>query len=162
MSAQLNQMRDQLTKWTESLSPASIVSATVKAVNSDDTIAIVFPEGGEIDDCRLRSVQKDGDKILLLPAVNSTVLVGRIEKSEEFVVLAVEEITEFVVKIGNTSYSQTATGFLVEKDGDTLLDVMKLIIEAVMQIVVIQGQNPDYTKLQSALQKAQNILRNAT
>jgi hypothetical protein len=87
------------------------------------------------------------------------VQIGRIENSEEFVVLAVEEITEINIEINNVKYVVDETGFLIQKETDTLREVVQLIIEAVQKIVVLQGTNPDRVKLQQALAKAQNILK---
>ncbi|SEW01874.1 hypothetical protein SAMN05428988_1307 [Chitinophaga sp. YR573] len=156
------QAKAQLQKFVRGLTPHTMTIATVTAINADDTISIEFPEGGTVDDCRLKSIVKDGDKILLIPKVDSKVIVGRLDGSDEFVVISVHEITEVVEIIGTTRYSHNDSGFLIQKGTDTLRDVFELIIEAVMQIVVIQGNNPDRIKLQQALIKAKNILRNGS
>lgn len=159
---EIDQISKQLSYFASQYGPSAVVTATVKAVNADDTVSVEFAEGGTIDDCRLKSIVKDGNKVITIPAVGSEVLAGRIDNSDEFVVLAVHEITDIVEIIGDTRYSHNANGFLLAKGNDHLLKVFQLIIEAVMQIVVIQGTNPDRMKLQQALTAAQNILRNGT
>ena len=49
--------------------------------------------------------------------------------------------------------------FLSHTLNDTMKEVMTLIIEAVQQIVVLQGNNPNYVKLTQALVKVNNLLR---
>lgn len=156
------QLKAQLGKYVSRLTPHTLTVATVKAVNPDDTISIEFPEGGTVDDCRLKSVVKDGNKVILIPTVGSVVVVGRLDVSEEYIVVSVHEITEVVEVIGTTRYSHNTDGFLFKKADDHLLTVFELIIESVNQIVVVQGNNPDRVKLQQALLKVKNILRDGS
>ena len=90
------------------------------------------------------------------------VQVGRIENSEEWLVLAVEEISDVKWKIGETEFATAAAGFSMKKGTDTLYDILKKMIEATMQIVVLQGTSPDYVKLQEALLSTQNLFTDAT
>ncbi|KAA2245488.1 hypothetical protein F0L74_05895 [Chitinophaga agrisoli] len=156
------EISNRLAEFASKFGPTAIVQAKVTAVNNDDTIAVVFLEGGSVNDCRLKAIIKDGNKVILIPAVGSIVLVGRIDNSDDYVVIAVHEISEIVQLVGGAKYSHNADGFLFKKDGDDLLSVFEMIIESVLKIVVMQGTNPDYAKLQQALTKAQNILRNGT
>jgi hypothetical protein len=64
----------------------------------------------------LRVFVKGGAKIIIVPKVESVVQIGRIENSEEFVVLAVEEITEINIEINNVKYVVDETGFLIQKE----------------------------------------------
>ena len=158
----IEKARNQLIEFIGKRSPAGLLFATITAVHDDDTVSIEFPEGGKTDECRLRSVVSDGNRVLLIPKVNTPVIVGRIDRDDEFVVLMVSEITEVRQVIDTTTFSQTADGFVMKKGNDDLLNVIQLIIEAVVQIVVIQGKNPDYIKLNQALEKAQNLLKHGT
>jgi hypothetical protein len=152
-------IKDQLSRIAAEFGPAALIPATVTLINTDDTISVKLATGLELDDVRLKSVVKGGAKIIIVPKVESVVQIGRIENSEEFVVLAVEEITEINIEINNVKYVVDETGFLIQKETDTLREVVQLIIEAVQKIVVLQGTNPDRVKLQQALAKAQNILK---
>ena len=159
MSKENDDMKNELGKFAGRYAPRTIVPATVTAVNGDTTIGVEFSDGTPIPDCRLKSVIKDGNQVLLIPVVGSSVLVGSIENSSDYVVIAVAEISEVQQIIDGVTYSMSTDGFLIKKGDDTLHDALSLIIEAVMQVVVIYGNNPDYAKLQQALAKVQNILR---
>ena len=117
---------------------------------SDDT---------EIDDVRLKSVIKDGFKRISVPTEGSSVLVGRIETGDEYVVIAVEQIDRELIVIGTVQYEINENGFLFQKGTDTLKQILSLIIESVQQIVVIEGNNPDYDKLTEAATKKNNLLQ---
>jgi phage baseplate assembly protein V len=66
-----------------------------------------------------------------------------------------------------SKYSQTIKTSSFLQDGqftinvgdDSLKDALTLIIQAVQQIVVMYGNNPDYTKLSEALTKVNNIFK---
>lgn len=141
--------------------PKTIIPAVVTAVNDDTTIAVDFSDGTDVPDCQLKSVVKNGNQVLFIPVVGSSVLVGSIENSSDYVVIAVDEISEMLVVIDDVKYSINDDGILIKKDDDTLRDALTLLIESVQQIIVIQGRGPDLIKLQQSLSKVQNLLRNA-
>lgn len=159
MGKENEDIKNELAKFAGKYAPAAIISAVVQSINADDTIVVVTGSGLEIDDARLKSVVKDGNKFILVPKVQSTVLIGRIEESEEWSVLMVEEIDKFLLKIGTVSVDVNATGFELKKGTDTLKQILVLLVEAIQPIVVIYGNNPNYTKLTQALTKINNLLR---
>jgi hypothetical protein len=71
----------------------------------------------------------------------------------------VDEITEVNLIIGTVKYKVDETGFLFQKDTDTLKDALTLIVDAVKQIFVVEGNNVDYPKLAQAQVKINNILK---
>jgi hypothetical protein len=160
MSKEVNEVKEQLGVFASKFAPDSIVHATVKAVNENDsTIEAEFEGGLVLDDVRLRSVVKAGNKCIMVPEVDSIVLVGRIEGSEEWVVLAVESISKVLYVIGTAKIELTEDGLLVQKGSNTLKASLVKFIEAVEQIVVMQGNNPDYVKLTQAKTEFQNLLQ---
>jgi hypothetical protein len=159
MGLELEQLKTEFEILIRRLAPNTIRPATVTAINDDDTVAVVLSDDTEVDDVRLRSVVKTGNKKIAVPALQSIVLVGRIEGSDEYVVIAMEEIDKEVIVIGTVRYEVDDTGFLFQKGDDTLKEVLSLLIESVQQIVVIEGNNPDYDKLTQALTKTNNLLR---
>lgn len=72
--------------------------------------------------------------------------------------LAVDEITEMVMQIDNVRFNVDAAGFLLQKDSDTLKQILTLIVQSILKAFVLQGNNPDYVKLQQALAKINNLL----
>lgn len=65
---------------------------------------------------------------------------------------------ELTATFGTVVYKWNRNGFLQQKGSDTLKQILVLITEAVQQVVVLYGNNPDYTKLTQALTKINNIL----
>lgn len=153
-------IKKQLQLLAGEFGPAQIISAKVLSVNIDeDSIAVAVDGGLEIDDVRLKSIIKAGNKLVLRPTVNSTVLIGRIENSDEWVMISPDEIDSMTMIIGDVKLDVDETGFLFQKEESTLKELVQLVIEAVEQIVVIEGNNPDYIKLAQAKTILNNLLR---
>lgn len=153
-------IKNQLQLLAGQFGPAQIISAKVLSVNIDeDSIAVAVDGGLEIDDVRLKSIIKAGNKLVLRPTVNSTVLIGRIENSDEWVMISPDEIDSMTMIIGDVKLDVDETGFLFQKEESTLKELVQLVIEAVEQIVVIEGNNPDYIKLAQAKTILNNLLR---
>lgn len=168
MSKEYDDMRNTLTDFVLKLGPAAILPAKVLQVNDDDTVRIELSAGGVINDVRLKSVVKDGARFLLIPTVGSIVQVGRIQNSEELVVLAVDEITELRLQIGDTFFSVTAAGFLLKKENDTLRSLVGELIDACLQERHTTPYGPtvaltadSQTRFNSVKTKFENLLRNA-
>ena len=122
-----------------------------------DTGATKFG-GGSFDDARLKSVIKDGNKFLLIPKVGSVVLVAKIENSDEYVVIAVEEITEHRINIDNVKFivddqglstainavefNISEDGFLVRKGEETLKRIFDDLFKAIEKITVNTNVGP--------------------
>jgi exosome complex RNA-binding protein Csl4 len=153
------QIKDEFVKFSEQFGPAAIVMATVTAVNDDDTVAVIFSDGSTVDDVRLKAIVKAGNKVLLIPAAGSIVLVGRIRNSDEYVIVSVSEISEIQTVIGTVTQSVNEDGLLFQKGTDTLKDALVLFVEAMEPIVILEGRNPDLVKLAQAKVKLLNILR---
>jgi hypothetical protein len=152
-------IKNQLQLLAGEFGPAQIISAKVLSVNIDeDTIAVAVDGGLEIDDVRLKSIIKAGNKLVLRPTVNSTVLIGRIENSDEWVMISPDEIDSMKLIIGDVAFEINENGFLVKKDDKSLKDLLVLLIEAVEKIVVLEGNNPDYEKLIEAKSITNNLL----
>jgi small nuclear ribonucleoprotein (snRNP)-like protein len=159
MTQQIADIKDELGEFAGRFAPKVLKTATVTAVNDDDTVELVFSNGKTVDDARLRAVVAAGNKIVLVPKVDSLVVVGKLENSDEYVVLMVSEITEIKQVIDTVQQSVTSAGFLLQKGDDTLKDAMILFVEAVEKIIVLEGRNVDRVKLAQAKAKIQNLLR---
>lgn len=153
-------IKNQLQLLAGEFGPAQIISAKVLSVNIDeDTIAVAVDGGLEIDDVRLKSIIKAGNKLVLRPTVNSTVLIGRIENSDEWVMISPDEIDSIRLEIGDVKYEVDQTGFLFQKEESTLKELIQLMIEAIEPIVVLEGNNPDFIKLAQAKTILINLLK---
>lgn len=159
MSEVIADIKDELANFSAKFAPKTIKTALVTAVNADDTVAVTFSNGKMVDDARLRAVVASGNKVVLLPKVNSIVVVGKLENSDEYVVLVVSEVSEIKYVLDEVEMSVTDAGFLLKKQNDTLKQIATLIIEAIEPIIVLQGRNPDLVKLSQAKNKVNNLLR---
>jgi len=155
------QIRDALRQLASQVGPDSSMLAQVKSVNEGALTCDLYDEESDLVfyDVRLQPVEDGNEAMTIIPKVNSWVLAVRIESSEDWYVVGVTEADKWRVKIDQAMIEQDSTGFLIKNGNDTLLQAMQLIVEAIQKVVVIQGQNPDYAKLQQALLKLKNILR---
>lgn len=109
----------------------------------------------------VRLVAADSDQhYVLIPEAGSAVIVCWQDAGMSYVAM-VSSVKEVRYRIGTTYHSMTENGHLIQKGNDTLKDILSLIVEAVNKIVVVQGNNPDYTKLAKASIKINNLLRDA-
>lgn len=150
---------DIIVKSSKDSQIKNIVAGVVKEVNGNNCDVQI--EGGPLlYDVRLQAIENAVSSFIrITPKLDSVVLVGVIENMEaEAAVMQCSEIDEVEIMIGAKTYKINSEGHLIKGGADTLLDALKLLIEAVQVIVVLQGHNPDYIKLQQALVKINNIL----
>jgi hypothetical protein len=130
---------------------------TVKSVNG--LICDCSPVNGDADILDVRLVADESEeRFVLIPAVDSYVCVEFFTREAAYISM-VSKVSEVMYKIGEAYYSVTSEGFLLQKGTDTLKQILQNIVEAVQQIVVVEGNNPDYVKLQTALTSINNLLR---
>jgi len=141
MSKDTQQIKESLSMFAGKYGPAAIRPATVVAVNDDDTVN-VEASGLVIEDVRLRSVVKPGGKVLLIPAIGSIVQIASIENSDEFIVIAVEEISKFILIIGTSKFDMDDAGFLVKKDNEDLLSIVSDLIDASVNAIYNTTNGP--------------------
>lgn len=159
MSETLADIKEQLADFSGRYAPKILRTATVTAVNADDTVAIELGNGRTVDDARLRAVVANGNRVVMIPIVGSTVVVGKLENSDEYVVLMVSEVSEIKDKIGTVELNVNSAGILMKKDADTMKQIAILIIEAIEPIIILEGRNPNLVKLAQAKIKVNNLLR---
>ena len=68
------------------------------------------------------------------------------------------ETNKCVTEIASGVRVEVDSTFGLSKGSDTLKDALTLLIEAVQQIMVIYGNNPDFSKLSQAQTKVNNLL----
>lgn len=141
--------------------PAATMIATVQSVDEDSLTCVLTDDltGQEIPDVQLRPTLDGNKSLTLFPKIGSKAVAVRLEGGLEWMLIAAGQLDKWQLNIAQTTLEQSASGLLVQNGSDKLSDALNLIIDAVMQIVVIEGQNPDFVKLQEAKQKIQNILQ---
>lgn len=154
------QIRQSLKRWCETYGPAPTILATVVSVDEDNSTCILKDDDeNEIPDVRLRPVLDGNESMTIFPKAGTWCLAIRIEKEEQWMLIAAGEFEKWKMKIGTTIIEQNATGLLVQKDTDTLKEILLLLCGAMKQIVVVYGNNPDYVKIETAVTKINNLLR---
>ena len=155
------QIRQLLDERAGRVGPRPTMLATVQSVDTTEATCVLYDEETALEyyDVRLKPVVDSPESITVFPKTGSWCLATRIEGTDEWMVLACSEADKWRLKIGEAVIEQTADGLLIQKQSDTLRQALEMVIQAVMKVVVVQGQNPDYAKLQQALTKIQNILR---
>lgn len=142
MSRELDDIKTQLSHFASKYGPATIVPATVLVVNADDTVQIEFSTGAVVDDARLRSVVKEGNRFVLVPKEGSIVQVGKIENSDEYLVIGVEEITQVRCQVDTTAFRVDAEGFLLKKGDDSLQKLIEDLFGAISRMVFTTNVGP--------------------
>lgn len=105
-----------------------VLVADVLSVDAiDDTIDISL-DGLQLSDVRLRSIiDSQGNRVVIYPAVGSTVLVGRIGHSSEMYVQAVGIVDKVLCRIGDMKFQITDDGFVYNEGQHTTAnaDILK-------------------------------------
>ena len=155
------QIRLGLKKIAEKVGPQCSLLAQVKTVDEEAFTCDAYDSETEIvfTDLRLSPIIGGKTGLVLIPETDSWILAIRIEDTEDWQVIGVEEVKKVLITTGTVKVEQTSEGLLISKGNDTLKQCLTLIIEAVQKIVVIQGNNPDYSKLAEATQKLNAILK---
>lgn len=131
----IEEIKNAFEKFSGKHGPKVIVPAEVLSVNEDELmVAVRFGNDAEVDDVRLKSVVKNGNHFVLLPVVGSIIQVARIENSDEYVVIAVDEITAVRCKVDNAEFKIDQDGFTLQQGDDSLGKVLQDLIEQILLI----------------------------
>lgn len=126
------QIRKRLQDMAKEAGPAVSNIAKVKSVDEvKATCVLVDEDGQEFFDVRLRPVLSGKKSFILVPKTGSYVLAVRVEDDDDWMVVAADEITKIGYYIGNTIIEIDATGFLLQKENETLKKIMVDLIGAI-------------------------------
>ena len=161
-------LEDKMHKAFEKAHKAFAVKQTVigTAVNVRDTLCdLEIEEGAKLFDVRLQVVFDAVDnKFLIRPKEGTKVIAAALENLEhETCIIQCSEVENVWIESYGKRIKIESAGILIEADKtggtDTLKEALDKIIDAVVQITVLQGTNPDYVKLQEAKTAIANILQ---
>lgn len=126
------QIREGLQKMAKDNGPAVSNIAKIKSVDETKAVCVLVDEDGqEFFDVRLRPVLSDKKSFILVPKVGSYVLAVRVEDDDDWMVIAADEVTKVGYYIGNTIIEIDATGFLLQKENETLKKIMVDLVGAI-------------------------------
>lgn len=152
------QIREGLKKLAAEVGPINTILVKVISVDASEQTCEVMDDEVIYYDVRLRPVINGKESITIFPKIGTWVLILRIEEDHTWQVVSVDEADKVRV-VTDTTQFEIGEGFLLQKDADTLKETLTLIIQAVQQIIVLEGTNPDRIKLAQALIKVNNLLR---
>ncbi|RAJ75536.1 hypothetical protein CLV59_109150 [Chitinophaga dinghuensis] len=135
MSKQINDIAQAMASFSSRFGPLTILPAKAGEFNEEDnTIKVLLDSGLEIPDARLKSVVKGGGKVILVPVKDSVVQIARIENSDEFIVVAVDEVSQVLYCIDKTVMKMDSKGYLLKKDDETLRKIMDDLLDGIMNM----------------------------
>lgn len=139
--------------------PEITLLAKVKSVDEEEMTCVLVDGDVEIPEVRLRPVLDGKQSLTIFPKPGTWCLAVRLEDGDEWMLMAVGEVEKYRINQGNLVFEIEDGKLSVKNDTTDLLTVIKDICEACLQIVVIQGNNPDYVKLNNALTNVQTLLK---
>lgn len=155
-----DQIRKELEKFSSRFGPETIVPAKVISYNSEnETIEVELTGGLKIDDVRLKSMVKQGSKLIIRPADGSFVLIARIANSEEWFVVSFDEVESLRLKMGTVEVKIDEDGLTVKKGADTLQKVLSDIIAEINKVVVLMGTSPNVPALTAIDERLKQFLK---
>ncbi|MFT3750970.1 MAG: hypothetical protein QM768_21835 [Agriterribacter sp.] len=131
----------------------------VKSVDENEMTCVIDDDGFEIPEVRLRPALDGKESFTIFPKPGSWCLAVRLEDSEEWMLIYAGEIDKYQIKQNDLVFEMDGQKFLIEKQGANLMEIIKNICEACLQIVVIQGNGQDLQKLTDALTKIQLLFK---
>ncbi len=101
-------------------SGSTTVLATVDAVNEDEFTCDIDDAGIKIYDVRLRPVLNEKEGITIFPKPGTWVLAVRIEDSQEWMVVAVDEVDKYRIVAGDMLFEMKEGKYLVQSGAENL------------------------------------------
>lgn len=144
------EIKEYMRQFSAQYGPIVTQLAMVKSVNENDTVVVQLFDDTIIDDVRLKSIIKAGNEWVLIPEIQSLILIGKIGNSSEWAMFLPHSVTAVKSKIGEQQLLFNKDGLQLKNEGETLKDALVKIIQACEQILVLQGNNPNYQMLSEA------------
>jgi hypothetical protein len=134
----MSRQQSQLIEALRSLGreKATIIPAQVETSDkAKGTIDVITYEGLKIPDVRLRSIIEEDDKgMLTFPVDKTSVLIARINKSENYVVISMQEPEVIKCKVGEKYLELDKDGLEVSAGDDTLKKCLDDLLDEIITI----------------------------
>ena len=136
------QIREGLHAMAARFGPAATMIAIVDSVDEVNQLCTLDDDDLLIYEVRLRALITGNENIIIVPKVGSYVLALRLENTEEWMVLACDQIDKIKVVVGNSSFEMDGETFLFKNDVDTLKDLMNDLLQAIQEMVFTTNVGP--------------------
>jgi hypothetical protein len=135
MSAREAKIGAKLREAMGQFGPEYLQDGEVAAVDSEAyTCDVVLESDGSTQfNCRLRATATGDKSIDVLPAVGSSVVIAKMG-AEEYLVLAIDEITSYRVTVGGMVLTITEAGFGISNGGDSVKSILTDLVNAILTI----------------------------
>lgn len=155
------QLRQALAHHAAQHGPLQTILGKVAEVNEGEgTCTVEDDDSPPWYGVRLTPAITAHKNLKLIPKAGSQCLMVRIEGGDnDWWLMWAEQIEKWQLEADGVEMELDAAGLLLKKGSDTLKQALTLIVEAVQQVVVLYGNNPDYAKLAQALVKINNLLK---
>ncbi|NLR66924.1 hypothetical protein HGH92_21630 [Chitinophaga varians] len=133
----MNKQQAQLVQGLRKLSQthATIIPATVIATDEKaGVVDVQLATGLNIANVRLRSVAGTHDGIAAIPPEGSSVLIGRINGSDDYVVISTEKIEKIKYNADKKYMEFDKDGLLVGNGNDTLKKCLDDLLDEIVKI----------------------------
>lgn len=112
-----------------------IIPGTVQEVDEKKgTLIVQTTEGLNIEDVRLRAVIGDNDGVMVIPQAKSSVLMARINNSNNFVVISVEKVDKIKYFLPDKYLEMDKDGLQVSAGNDTLKKCLDDLLDEIITI----------------------------
>ena len=154
-------IRNKLWELSKSVGPEVSNIARVIEVNEDEALCQLEDEDGQlIPDVRLRPVLTGKKSFIQIPKVGSLVLAIRIEDTDEWMIIASDEIEKVAWYVGETSIELTDKVH-IEAGGENLADLIERLFDAILRMRFTTNSGPtirlinqqEFKKLKSDFEK---------
>jgi hypothetical protein len=126
------QIREAFEQMAKRNGPAVSNIAKVKSVDETKaTCTLIDEDEQEYLNVRLRPVLTGNKSFILVPKVGSQVLAVRVEDDDDWMIIAADEIKKVGYYIGSTVVEIDATGFLFQKENETLKKILADLLAAI-------------------------------
>lgn len=135
----MQELQDALTNFVKSKTVLTIFPAQVLSVNESEATCTVHDGDIELFDVRLRSlIDTSLQRILIVPKVESSVLVANIGNSENaFVVISVSETEKLIGRIGTTEFKVDANGYSLKRGSQDFKTILNDLCQELIQAQVV-------------------------
>lgn len=153
-------IREGLKNLASKHGPINTILGVIKSVDEAENTCVLLDDDIEIPGVRLCTVLTEDHSFVLVPTVNKAATIIRLEDDADWQLFSCEKADKIKLKSNDTEILMS-DGILIKRGADNLRDALDLIIDSVSQIVVLQGNSPNYAKLTQAKSIVDNLLKNA-
>jgi hypothetical protein len=144
------QIREALKQHIKAHTGMTTVLATVVSVDEDEMTCELDDDGLAIYDVRLKPVLRTDESVVMFPAVDSFVLIGRIEDDEEWMLLACEKVDKYRITVDDCVIEMTSEGIKISKAGESLKNILNDLIDAIKALTVPTNTGASGTPINAA------------